>query len=215
MKQPGFFHSMKSSFLLPAALALALAGLVPPASQAETFSRIHPDYFVLKGGFYYPSERFNLDDFTSGNRAGLSKRKGINAEIAWGRYFFPFFGMEFGVGYFESRQFADVTAGRLKLEALPVLLSAKVSLPLGPLEPYGEVGVGAYFWKSEIEGIFGKLITNRDTDFGPHAGAGVNINLTDAVFLGLEGRYRRVKTDIGQNIRLNGYTATINVGFRY
>ncbi len=139
----------------------------------------------------------------------------MDAEVAWGHYFAPFFGVEFGVGYFQSRQFADVNAGRLVVEALPVLLSAKVSLPLGPLEPFGEVGVGAYFWKSEIEGIFGNLITNREADFGPHAGAGVNINLTDTFFLGLEGRYRRIRPDTGQNIRLNGYTATINAGFRY
>ncbi len=217
MKEPQMriAYARKRTAALFLVLVSMMIGLSSGTALAETASRANPDYFVLKGGLYYPSERFQVEDFNNANRTSLSRRKGLDVEISWGHYFVPFFGMEFGVGYFESRQFADVPAGRVRLEALPVLLSAKFSLPLGPIEPYGEIGIGAYFWKSEIEGIFGRFVINREADVGPHAGVGVNLNLTDTFFIGVEGRYRRVKPDTGQNIKLNGYTATLNVGFRY
>lgn len=125
------------------------------------------------------------------------------------------FGTELGIGYFQDRRFPSLGAGRTTLEALPVLLSAKLFLPLGPIEPYAEAGVGAYFTRLEIESAAGP-VRFREVNFGPHAGLGVNINFTDKVYLGVEGRYRWVRPDYGgQKVRLDGYTATVNPGFRY
>jgi opacity protein-like surface antigen len=204
---------MKQTIVLSVVLVVALIGVAPSAAKAETGYKNYDDYFTLKGGVYYPSERFDLDEFSS---TDFDRKKGYTGEIAWGHYYAPVFGTEFGVGYLQTRRFPDLGPGRTRVEAIPVLLSARLLLPVGPVEPYGEIGVGAYFSKLETEGGIGGPRSFREVDFGPHAGVGVNINFTDTFFLGVEGRYRRVKPDYdGQIVRLDGYTATVNLGFRY
>lgn len=191
---------------------VVLAGVVPSIVQAEPASGKNPDYFVFKGGYYYPSERIRLDEFSD---TDFDRRKGFNGEVAVGHYYVPLFGTELGIGYFESRRFPGVGPGRTRVEAVPILLSARLYLPLGPIEPYGEVGIGAYFSKLEIQSTLGTS-TFREVDFGPHAGVGVNINFTDTFYVGVEGRYRKVEPEFdSRSVRLDGYTATANIGFRY
>lgn len=181
--------------------------------MAEPASEKHPGYTAFKGGNYYPSERIRSDEFSS---TDFDRKKGMNAEIGFGHYYNPFLGTEFGIGYIKNTRYPGIGTGRTRLEALPVLLSARLYLPLGPVEPYAEAGVGAYFSRFEIEGPSIASRVFREVDFGPHMGVGVNINFTDKFYLGLEGRYRKVKSDYdGLTVRLDGYTATANVGFRY
>ncbi len=197
------------SFLM---LALAFT-IVPQRLQAAPATSDYPDYFALKGGYYYPSDRMALNQFSN---TDFERKKGYTGEIAFGHHYGPFLGSELGIGYIHDTRFPAFTAGRTRLDALPVLLSLKVFLPLGPIEPYGEVGVGAYFTRFEVEGGPAGPQRFRETDFGPHAGVGVNINFTDTFYLGLEGRYRKVRPDYGgQTVRLDGYSATVNLGFRY
>lgn len=201
----------KISPVLILALMTVVAGL-PSLSTAGPASTDFPDYFAIKGGYYYPSQPIRLDEFSS---ADFERDNGFNGEIAVGHYYAPFFGMEFGVGYFETRRFPDLGNPRATVEALPVLLSAKLFLPVGPVEPYAEIGAGAYFTRLEVDGALGEAIS-RDIEWGPHAGLGLNVNLTDQFYLGLEGRYRWVKPDFdGTDVRFDGYTATANLGFRY
>ena len=48
------------------------------------------------------------------------------------------------------------------------------------------------------------------------AASGMNVNFTETFFVGIEGRYIQAKPEYGgQPVRLNGYTATIDLGFRY
>ncbi len=106
------------------------------------------------------------------------------------------------------------------MESVPVLLSAKLFLPLGFIQPYGEIGVGGYFTKLELVNALGQKSSDRDFNFGPHAGAGININITSTFYVGFEGRFRRVRPEFTsqttkQTVRLNGYTATVKFGFRY
>lgn len=66
----------------------------------------------------------------------------------------------------------------------------------------------------EIEGAVPRAF--REVDYGPHARLGINLNLSDTFFIGLEGRYRCVKPEYdGFSVRLDGYTAAVNPGFRY
>jgi opacity protein-like surface antigen len=195
-------------------LSMSLIGMTGvQTANAQPASEKYPSYSVIKGGYYYPTEPISIDEFGD---IDFDRETGFNGEIAFGHHYGPVFGTEFGIGYFETRRFPGIGPGRTRVESLPLLLSAKLFVPLGPIEPYGEIGIGAYFSKLEVEGEAGGSRAFREVDWGPHAGLGLNLNVTDTFYLGLEGRYRWVKPEYdGLTARLDGYTATLNVGFRY
>jgi len=199
---------MKTTFTLVLALAVVLIGLQAPAAATG-----HPaNYLVLKGGLYAPSQDPDIET------VHFTQKDGFVAEIAGGRYFGPFFATEFGVGYFQSKGSPAVEAGESKFQCVPVTLTGKVLLPLGPfVEPYAELGIGAYITKAEASGT---NIKNFDAStkgvVGLHAGAGVNFNITPLVFLGAEGKYLWAKPSFGgQDINLDGFTVTADLGFRF
>ncbi len=207
---------MKSTFILSLVLASVLIGTAPTSSLAESASEKYSNYTEIKAGVYSPSESYDLNNFNGGSTSHLDTKTGFNGEIAFGHYFLPVFGIELGVGYFESKGSPAAEPGSTKLKVVPVLASAKVFFPFGPVEPYGEVGIGAYFTDLEVNGNLGSFSGSSKVTYGVHAGAGLNINLTDTFFLGAEGRYIWAKPEFGgQPVELNGYTATINLGFRY
>lgn len=203
----------KQIFALFVLLVAAVAVQSPSVALAEPL----PDYTVFKGGYYSPDQDYSVHDFnTSGARSKLESKKGFNGEIAFGHYVAPFFGFEFGVGYFESKSSPAIEPGKMKLKVVPLQLSAKLFLPLGFFEPYGEAGIGAYFTKLEVNGNLGNFRGSSEVTYGLHGGLGFNLNFSDAFFLGLEARYIKAKPEYGgQPIRLNGYTGTINLGFRH
>ncbi len=209
---------MKCTFALSLVLSAVLIALAPSASPAEPASEKNSSYTVIKGGVYSPSESYDLNNFNGGINvtSHIDTKTGFNGELAFGHYFLPIFGIELGAGYFESEGSPAAEPGSTKLKVVPILASAKVFLPLGPIEPYGEAGIGAYFTKLEVSGNLGSFSGSSKVTYGVHAGVGLNINLTDAFFLGAEGRYIRAKPEFGgQPVKLNGFTATIDLGFRY
>ncbi len=211
MRVPARCH--KQLFALFVLLVAAVAVQSPSVAIAGPL----PDYTVFKGGYYSPNEDYSVNDFnTPGARSDLESKKGFNGEIAFGHYLAPIFGLEFGVGYFESRSSPAIEPGEMKLQVVPVQVSAKLFLPLGVFEPYGEFGIGAYFTKLEVNGNLGNFSGSSEVTYGLHGGVGFNINFTDAFFLGLEARYIKVKPEYGgQSIKLDGYTGTLNLGFRH
>jgi opacity protein-like surface antigen len=143
-------------------------------------------------------------------------RKASTARSPSGHYLAPIFGIEFGAGYFESKSSPAIEPGETMLKVVPVQLSAKLFLPLGVFEPYGEFGIGAYFTKLDVNGNLGNFSGSSKVTYGLHGGVGVNINFTKDLFVGLEGRYIQAKPEYGgQPIKLDGYTATLNLGFRH
>lgn len=200
---------MKLMFVLSLVLALILIGIAPSVSPAEESS----DYLALKYGIYSPSMTYDLDNIN------IDTKTGFDAEIAFGHYFLPVFATELGVGYFESEGSPAAQPGETKLKVVPVLLTAKVFLPLVLIEPYGEFGIGYYITKLEVSGLSGPLAnvsSDRQGVVGLHAGAGVNVNITPSVFVGAEGRYLWAKLSFGgQDIKLDGFTVTADLGFRY
>jgi len=199
------------------ALFVLLVAAVAVQSPSVAFAEPLPDYVVFKGGYYSPNQDYSVNDFnTAGARSDLESKKGFDGEIAFGHYLAPIFGLEFGAGYFESKSSPAIEPGEMKLKVVPVQLSAKLFLPLGVFEPYGEFGIGAYFTKLEVNGNLGNFNGSSKVTYGLHGGVGFNLNFTDAFFLGLEGRYIKAKPEYGgQPIKLDGYTATLNLGFRH
>ena len=197
---------MKTFVALCLVLSVPLVAIAPSVSQAEYPS----NYMVLKGGLYSPSNDFDLE----GQHFNLDD--GFVAEIAYGHYFIPMFAMELGAGYFESKASPAVPSGETKFKVVPVTLTGKVLFPIGSIEPYGEFGIGGYIAKADVSGSFSNFRGSTESVFGLHAGAGVNFNVTQNVFLGVEGRYLWAKPSWGgQDIKLDGFTVTADLGFRF
>jgi opacity protein-like surface antigen len=174
------------------------------------------NYFALKGGVYSPSKSYHLRDFNDGNRSRLDSKTGFNGELAVGHYFLPVFAIELGAGYFESKGSPEAEPGETKLKVVPVLATAKVLIPIGPVvEPYGEFGIGAYFTKLKVTGNSGNFDGESKITYGLHAGGGINFNITNTSFIGVEGRYLWAKPKYGgQPVNLDGFTATAVLGVR-
>jgi opacity protein-like surface antigen len=197
---------MKPIFALFLVLAVALIGIAPSVSLAEYPS----NYVVLKGGLYSPSNDFDL------NGQHFNHDDGFVAEIAYGHYFMPMFALELGAGYFESKASAAVPAGETKFKVVPLTLTGKVLFPFGSIEPYGEFGIGGYITGTDVSGTVNEAIDSTKSVFGLHAGAGVNFNITQNIFLGAEGRYLWARPSWGgTDIKLDGFTVTADLGFRF
>ena len=173
-------------------------------------------YVALKPGIYSPQ----ADPFKEFDT-------GFNGEISFGHYVTPNFGLELGVGYFESKgPGIIVTPGSVvvpadgKFYVIPVTLNAKYLYPMGGFEPYAEAGVGVYVADAKLSGG-GVSFSDRYTNLGVFLGGGVNFNITENIFLGVEGRYHWVGRDkfelgqVTQYANVDGYTATANVGYRF
>ncbi len=197
---------MKRPPVLFLVFAFFLVGMAPSVSLAANL----PSYFVLKGGLYSPSKDFDI------GASHFELDDGFVAEIAVGHYIVPFFAAELGVGYFESKASPAVPPGEMKFKVVPVTLTGKVLFPFGPIEPYGEFGIGGYITKAEVDGTIANFTGSTKGAFGLHAGGGVNFNITPNVFLGAEGRYLWAKPSFGgQDIKLDGFTVTGNLGYRF
>lgn len=203
---------MKTTIARLLVLSVVLAGVAPSIATAEKPS----NYVAFKGGIYSPSKTFEVENVNAGRTDRFDSKTGPAGEVAIGHYFMPMLAAELGAGYFESKGSGAAGSGDAKLKVVPVTLTAKGLLPMGPVEPYGEFGIGAYTSKFDISGNNESFSGSTKTAFGLHAGAGVNVNLGETTFLGAEGRYIWAKPSFGgQDIKLDGFTLTANLGFRF
>ncbi len=203
---------MKKTSILFLAITVALIGITSHAS-AEMKSA---NYMLLKGGLYSPSESHNINDFNGGSSTQLDSKTGFAAEIAAGHYFLPMLALEVGVGYFESKGSPAAQPGETKLKVVPVIATAKVLLPLGPFEPYGMFGIGAYISDLDAKGNTSNFRGSTEVTYGLHAGAGLNINFSDTMFVDFEGKYIWAEpTFSGQHVKLDGFITTAGIGLRF
>jgi outer membrane protein W len=193
-------------------LTVLLIGIATKAHADEKPA----NYLLLKGGVYSPSTSHDLDNFNGGSTTHLDSKTGFAGEVAVGHYFLPFLAVELGGGYFESKGSPAAESGEAKLKVIPLVATGKVLLPLGPFEPYGLFGIGAYITDLELQGNTGSFQGSTEITYGLHAGAGVNINFSDQVFAGVEGKYLWAEPSFGgQHIRLDGFITTADIGFRF
>lgn len=183
--------------ILPFGIVLLL--LVPlPASGIE-----RNNYLSIRSGIY---------SFSGGLR-DATFATGFDGEVAYGRYLHPNLILEIAAGYFHdgvNKSYGNDIRGE------SVLLTAKAVYPFHPVELYAGGGAGVYFTKFHgmVNGIFED---KRDTVFGGHIVAGVQYALSSRFFLGLEGKYIFTeKADfVAFKPRLDGYTVTGSLGFRF
>jgi outer membrane protein W len=202
-------------------------GLAPPAAQAERLG----SYVALKGGVYSPSATFSIDNIDVETTFDGDTELGAAGELAFGHYFLPTFALEVGAGYFQGRgslaaESASVDKHDLNFNVIPILVTAKALIPVGVVDPYGELGVGAYFTKMEVSDNLNTF--SGTTTYGMHTGAGLNVNITQNAFLGAEGRYVWANPSFGDEkiklndteyalngFKLNGFTTTLVLGFSF
>lgn len=185
-------------------------------SADDSLSKYPDDYISVKAGVYYPSQNYDIENFNGGSTTHLDSKTGFAGEVALGHYFFPYLAAELSAGYFESKGLAAAQPGATKFKVVPVVLTGKVLVPVGPIEPYGEFGIGAYISELNVSGNTGNFSGSTRITYGLHAGAGLNINLSSNVFIGVEGKYLWAKPSFGgQDVRLDGFIATGVLGFRF
>jgi outer membrane protein W len=204
---------MKKTSILSLLLAVTLMGISSLASAEEEKPA---NYVVLKGGIYSPSMSFDLNNYNNGSTTHLDSKTGFAGEVAVGHYFLPMLAVELGAGYFESKGSPAAESGETKLKVVPLIATGKVLLPLGIFEPYGLFGIGAYITDLDVSGNTGDFRGSTEITYGLHAGAGFNINFSNNMFAGLEGKYLWVEPSFGgQHIRLDGFITTAGIGFRF
>lgn len=212
---------------MPVLLVLfGVIGLAPQSSGAER----SPSYVALKGGIYSPSKDFALKNLDVETTFDADTKTGVDGEIAIGHYILPTLALELGVGYFKGTGTvpSDSVSARHQVDfnVVPVILSAKALIPAGPVDPYGEAGIGAYFTQVDVADNLNSF--SGKTTFGIHAGGGVNVNVSESMFIGAEGRYVWANPSIGgekitlnsdefalDGFKLNGFTTTLVVGFGF
>jgi outer membrane protein W len=210
--QPDLAQLKRTLSLVALLLAVLLIGLATRAQAEEQPA----NYLALKGGIYSPSLSHDIDNFNGGSTTHLDSKSGFAGEVAVGHYFLPFLAVELGGGYFESKGSPLAQPGSTKLKVVPVVATGKLLLPLGPFEPYGLFGIGAYITRLDVDGNSGSFHGSTDVTYGLHAGAGLNINLGKSVFVGAEGRYLWAEPSFGgQHVRLDGFVTTANLGLRF
>jgi outer membrane protein W len=184
------------------------------------------NYFAAKAGLYTPTDDLEEDEFDSG----------FNGEVAFGHYFHPNVAFELGLGYFKTE--ANLS-GRLPLAGsyteddevtvIPLTATVKGAWSAGIAEFYGGGGVGLYTAEVEIYAVSQNLpplsIRDEDTVFGVHLLAGVNFDITEKIFLGIEGKqiwtqqaaFEGVflKVPVTTETNLDGFMVTGNIGFRF
>jgi opacity protein-like surface antigen len=196
---------MKKTNLLFLALIAAVIGATSPASAEPP-----ANYTALKAGVYSPSKSHDLDTLKYDNNTGFS------GEIVVGHYFMPMLALELGAGYFESKGSAAEQSGEMKLKVVPLVATGKVLLPLGPFEPYGLFGIGAYITDLDVHNNVEGTKGSTEVTYGLHAGAGVNFNFNESMFVGAEGKYIWAEPSFGgQHLKLDGFITTAVLGFRY
>lgn len=186
-------------------LTMTLVFLLPISATGQE----KRDYIIAKGGVYSPTG--GLDDLNFGS--------GFDGEVAWGHYFLPNLALEVGAGYFESDD----------IRVVPFLATGKAIYPTGNWELFAAVGVGAYFAKFDgtlNNPVLGTIHFNDDDAvFGLNLGFGVNYNISEEFFLGIEGKYLltsdaefgSVATNGSASLEtdLDGYIVTGVFGFRF
>jgi outer membrane protein W len=214
---------MKTKLTLVLMTLSIVAVLIPPASGAERPG----NYLALKGGIYSPSATFDIGNIDVSTTFDADTETGFDGEIAYGHFFLPTFAMELGIGYFKGTgSFATTPPQAMDFKVIPVIVSAKAFIPAGPIDPYGEVGIGAYFTDFNVSDNLNTFSGN--STFGLHAGAGLNANISPNHFIGVEARYVWANPSFGdQAIRLNdteyalngfklsGFTTTLVLGFNF
>jgi len=198
-----------SRFLVLLAGALLILAL-PVSSHAQEKKS---GYITFKPGAYIPQGDLEDKGFDSG----------FNGEIAVGTYYSPNLALEAGIGYMhaEGKKSGADFKETDDLWVVPVTITAKGVWPFrgGEFDIGG--GLGAYFANVDVDGTNAQTGSYSGDDnsvvFGGHGVAGISMDMSEKMFLGVEGKYIFTSGAkfFGQDVDLNGFTVTGVIGLRF
>lgn len=218
---------MKTYFAMCLLGVLVVSAALPGTAGAERLA----NYVVIKGGVYSPSESFTVSNLDLETTFDGDTKTGFAGELGYGRFVLPTLALEFGVGYFRGTgSFASVPASaprqEVDFDVIPILMTVKALIPMGAVDPFGALGIGAYFTSLEVSENANSF--EGDVTFGIHVGAGLDIHVTERVFIGAEGRYVWADPSFGDEtitlnddsyslkaFELNGFTTMAVLGFGF
>jgi opacity protein-like surface antigen len=158
---------------------------------AEDRHRERDQYLVGKMGMIMPEES-DLDPGFIGN-------------VAFGRYLNRLLAIEFEGGY----AMPDPDASSADLFMVPMMVNARIGVPIAFLEVYGGAGLGTVYYKLEV-GSF-------DEDGFLFAGdifAGAEFVIRDRLSAGFELKYYITDQIDASDDHLSGLAAMVTVGWR-
>jgi opacity protein-like surface antigen len=205
------------SSLRKLSIAAGLAIAFAPAARA-----IEPvyDYADLRVGVFLP-QGSSVRDFGSGP----------DLELAVGRAFLPYLAGEFSIGYASAetdphvmRYYGSSSTAYPAIEMregyqlVPITLTAKAILPAGSIEPWIGAGAGVA-WTRIYQDPTGSqsTLSQSETVFEYHAGAGVDVQLGKRWHAGVDFRYAfaKVKWFTESDVALDGLRVTAAFGTRF
>lgn len=99
------------------------------------------------------------------------------------------FGFELA-GEYRGEQSYSTTSGELTVRQIPVTASLLAFVPVAPnFQPYGLIGLGAYYTFYDYEGGFVNPGDDANMNFGYHLGFGLDMPLTESAALNVDYRY--------------------------
>ncbi len=211
---------MKNSILRMSLLitVVALSVVVFSAPASAQF------YLGVKGTAFLPNNSEDgLKDFDTG----------YGGETFLGYRFIPYFGLEGGAGYLQTKLTENNIEGpgidgKVTVSAIPVTLTAKGFLPLGEkARLYAGAGVGMYFAKAKVEitgEVEGVTLTasqeGDDSVFGYHAVLGGEFMFSELVGLQVEGKWFKVEPEFSNEVSdgkvdIGGIMVSLGVLFQF
>jgi hypothetical protein len=164
-----------------------------PTPAGEDEDRTGTNYLTLKGGGFYPKES--------------DLKSGWITNLAFGRYFTRFLSLELEGGYMVPG--TDVSS--VDVYAIPLMLNARLNLPLWILEAYGGLGGGGTYYNVDVPGSSssdGWLWTGS-------AFLGANLVLFDRLTGGVEVKYYLTSEARDTHDTLGGLAAMLTLGLRF
>ena len=199
----------------------------PPQQQKAPEQPDPSNYFILKGGAFWPKGDLK--------NAGLGT--GFDGELAYGLRLFKYAALEFGSGYLNLSKTVRVANSdfgpyndKVTVYAIPLTVAFKPIIPITKqFEVFGLIGGGGYYINDghniNVPGEGSVKYHGHSVTYGGFAGAGVNYNFTRSWFIGLEGKYMSTArptytTNVfGErftyNFRTEGWIGTFNIGYRF
>lgn len=210
------------SLSLAISAALIIAGPFSACAQESTSEKYN--YVSINGGLFIPTG--DLSEFDNG----------FYTSVMYNRYLSKYAAVEAGIGFYTVKEDAVGVSAALgsstrenKVMVIPATVNLKGILPFPDGEIYVGAGIGCYFARTEVDVSSTSLgsfsADNNEAVFGGQIKAGVIINLSETIFLGVEGMY--VVTDntdfiadfSGVPIRvdtdLDGFSVSGVFGFRF
>jgi hypothetical protein len=199
---------MKRLAIIVSLLLVGIFILTAPATSLAEHKK-WDGYLSFKGGAYFPTGDLQDDDIAD-------YESGFNGEIVVGMYTSPNLALEFGGGYFRTTA-PRGAAGDDKIWVIPVVAKIKGVLPLKSVELFAGGGFGLYFANIDVAGAAPTTGSDKDTVFGGQVLTGLNINLSERVFISVEGNYIfTAKAELyDDRVNLDGFTVTGALAFMF